>query len=981
MAEMAAPQRVQPSSLFMRLAGLVLCVLVALAGIVWVLPGLLDWNNYRGAIGRFATHELGRPVTIEGPISVVLLPAPLLTAQDVRLGDSGDGISMVAPALQLRLAFAPLLVGRVAPRALVLRQPQIHLPWPLPPASLASDGPGWLGGSSARIEGGRVNVGGVTLSDVTAALSSGEAGLAVHGAGRALGGQWRFVDRLGAADGKGDAPLDASFEEEGEGGKAAPAGVQFAGVLTHAGGLRGQVTGHVGDVSALVAGPALPATVAGQIAFGDGPARARLAVSVGGADLDLRLQPGEDGMQRVFVSTGRLDVDRWRAAAFRHQAAGMTPALAAFGSAGPVRLDLAAEAVRWRGGLLRSVHAVIDLDGERGGLRSADAVLPGEAALHLAGVLTLGGGDGDGQQTRAAGAWPGVAFAGTFGLEAPQLHQTLQWLTASGVRLGGALPEEVLRTAKLAGQVRWRGGRVDLDGITGQVEQSNISGQVGVELASGAVDAAVGLDRIDGDSWLPPGSALDWARLSRGLAGVSLALRLHAGELSFRGETVSGFVLDGATDAGGIAVNGADGDLDGLHVHLAGTIDRDGEVSGAALDLGAAQGTALARHLPAWLQFTPELWAGPVRLHLEATGAQTALHVSLGLDLADARLEAHPTIDLASGRWAAQMTLRHPGAPRLLSALGLANPQAWLGEGSLSLLASLSGGPGRVDVGSFDLTAGTLHVSGDLHGAQATGAQGKLGRAMLTGAIAADTLPLPVLALRGHEPVGLGWLGGFDAKLGVTADSVLAGDTDVVHGAVGSVTLEGGTLSVAVTRAQLGGGTLTGQVVVDSGASPPRIAAKAAIGGANLSGPLFGTPLDLTGGRFAGTLDVAGQGYSPDAVLASLGGTLQASATNGSLVGVNLAAVVQAGADAGGLRQAVGGGLTRFDTLLADATVAEGLVTLKRLDFAGPDGAIAVTGTVDLPQGQLDLLAHLPGGNTLRVRGAAGAPARVVGPG
>jgi hypothetical protein len=56
-------------------------------------------------------------------------------------------------------------------------------------------------------------------------------------------------------------------------------------------------------------------------------------------------------------------------------------------------------------------------------------------------------------------------------------------------------------------------------------------------------------------------------------------------------------------------------------------------------------------------------------------------------------------------------------------------------------------------------------------------------------------------------------------------------------------------------------------------------------------------------------------------------------------------------------------------------------VTLKRLDFAGPDGAIAVTGTVDLPQGQLDLLAHLPGGNTLRVRGAAGAPARVVGPG
>src|SRR6202040_3909530 len=99
---------------------------------------------------------------------------------------------------------------------------------------------------------------------------------------------------------------------------------------------------------------------------------------------------------------------------------------------------------------------------------------------------------------------------------------------------------------------------------------------------------------------------------------------------------------------------------------------------------------------------------------------QEALATNARLALADAQLEAKPTVDLRSGAWTGTLTLRHPGARRLIGMLGLSERlgvpglPAWLGDGSLSLVAHLTGAPSRLAADTFDLTASTLHAGGDV---------------------------------------------------------------------------------------------------------------------------------------------------------------------------------------------------------------------------------------------------------------------------
>ena len=121
----------------------------------------------------------------------------------------------------------------------------------------------------------------------------------------------------------------------------------------------------------------------------------------------------------------------------------------------------------------------------------------------------------------------------------------------------------------------------------------------------------------------------------------------------------------------------------------------------------------------AW-RATPALWQGAARLDVQVAGPHEALAPDVRLALADAQLEASPTINLKSGEWTTTLALRHPGARRLVATLGLPEQEGlhglpdWLGDGSLSLVAHLAGGPGRLAADKFDLTAATLHASGDL---------------------------------------------------------------------------------------------------------------------------------------------------------------------------------------------------------------------------------------------------------------------------
>ena len=73
--------------------------LVAVLGIgLWVGPRLVDWEPYRARLAGLAGFQLGRPVTLDGPITLVLLPQPRL-ARSLRASSSSIALEIIRTGL------------------------------------------------------------------------------------------------------------------------------------------------------------------------------------------------------------------------------------------------------------------------------------------------------------------------------------------------------------------------------------------------------------------------------------------------------------------------------------------------------------------------------------------------------------------------------------------------------------------------------------------------------------------------------------------------------------------------------------------------------------------------------------------------------------------------------------------------------------------------------------------------------------------
>ncbi len=122
---------------------------VAVGGVAALLsaaPSLVDWSPLKVRIAAGLEQALHRPVVIEGPLSVSLLPTPRVSAQGVRLanppGAANPDMARLA-GLEARLKLLPLLTGRLDVSSLVLKSPDIDLErlpdgsgnWTLTPAA------------------------------------------------------------------------------------------------------------------------------------------------------------------------------------------------------------------------------------------------------------------------------------------------------------------------------------------------------------------------------------------------------------------------------------------------------------------------------------------------------------------------------------------------------------------------------------------------------------------------------------------------------------------------------------------------------------------------------------------------------------------------------------------------------------------------------------------------------------------------------
>ena len=111
------------------LAAVVGLLVLLVAGIL-IVPGLIDWNHYKSDIQAQAKNLTGRDLAINGDITITVLPAPALIANNVALANVKGASSptmMRLKLLEVRVALAPLLAGRVEVKRIKLVDPVVEL--------------------------------------------------------------------------------------------------------------------------------------------------------------------------------------------------------------------------------------------------------------------------------------------------------------------------------------------------------------------------------------------------------------------------------------------------------------------------------------------------------------------------------------------------------------------------------------------------------------------------------------------------------------------------------------------------------------------------------------------------------------------------------------------------------------------------------------------------------------------------------------
>jgi hypothetical protein len=896
-----------------------LAAFIGLLLIVWIVPAMLDWNRYRTEIADFAAAELGRPVSIGGGITLKLLPRALLTAADVTFPDQGDGVSARLHALRLEVAILPLLRGRLVVRDLVLGAPALTLPWPLPPDLGTPVRPYVRHPFTARVEDGSVAIGAVAVTSIDAALQSDAATGALHilGAAALAGAPWRFATTLGAPDAGGRAALDIGIDGQAayQGTHAHLGGSLSAGLVT------GQVEGSGPDIAGLIAAPHGPWHASGPFAAAAGllalPALEFAGAgtrAAGHVQLHITKPAGLD----LSLLVHNLDASLWATALY----AMPPPAL-------PVHLTLDVADLALLGGDVRRLHVALALDGANAAIEQGRATLPGGAALAFTG--------------QAARGTDGISLHGPASLEAPDLNITLAWLHPLAPTLIGPLPGDRGSSARITGLLHASPHSFSVSGLAGTLHGATISGGFGIgfgprpgfgmglslsHLALDGFGGALALPDFDGDIFV---RIADTSWHGGSIGALDAALHSAASGMTLRRLTLEGTV--GKLSLTGTL--GADFRLSDVHA------------AASTQDVAALAAAATRFGFPAHL-LQPGVWQGGAKLEMNAAGPSHAIRAQLRADTGDLRTEAELAIDAAAPSLNATVTIRHPGAPRLLAALGAPQAERWLDNGSLALLTQLSATAGHLHIANLDITAASLRASAQAD-ADFSGAV-----PVIDAKIAADTLPLPW-----REKLPAAWLQGWNGVLHISAEHVLADLQPIAHALHTDITVQNGAILADPLTAAIGEGSVTGQAAMDLSQTPARAAAHLDFTAVAMPEATTGLRVDIGSGTLSGTADVDATGEDSRAWLPSCSGSLALQISGAAVAGLDLPRVTHLVAthrlSPKPLTAALSAGTSpNMDGTIA-GTIDHGRLTLGPTTLTSPAGTLTLAGTLGLDGSAADI--------------------------
>lgn len=586
------------------ISGIALAVLVAAALIA---PSFINWDTYRNQIMALAENATGRSVRIDGSIDFTLLPSPRLSAENVTVANVEGGSTapfLELQALNLEVAVLPLLSGEIAVRSIRLDQPVFNL-------ERLPDGRGnWIftdGEEDQDAQDGSLTVNRLVLTG-----------------GRILytdlaNGQSHHLDAVnaelqaGSMSGPFNATGDLTFREQpvrfqASTGKIAENRRTPVSLTLHPAGQQQGIS--LNGTGILVGDVQLSARMrmAGNNAARITEALFRLAgvpdalpplrldhaydmdANVNYADATLTLNPvsfrlGESSgnfvLTMVFAEPPAMDLSFTASTvnldellpeeAGEREAGAQTQESPLSGISLPGGLtldaDMAAEAVTYRGGLIRRLTANAHLAEGALRLSSLSGVFPGGSSLDLSGTLDMVGGglsaDGhislNSSSARTLLLWAGAAIE-----DMPQ-----QAFASLAVETDVTLTDETLRLANLTGQLDITdfSGRIEAGLGTPQDIQADLTmGRVNLETYLGEADSEEPLTFETLHTMLRNG----FARLD----GYLGRLQMDATSVSYTGSRAEGLAMDLVLEDDRLLLGHFEAqDFEGASLRLTGNID------------------------------------------------------------------------------------------------------------------------------------------------------------------------------------------------------------------------------------------------------------------------------------------------------------------------------------------------------------------------------------------------------------------------
>jgi len=761
-------------------------VAVGIAALL-VAPELIDWNRYRDEIALGIEQRLGRAVSIDGPLTMSLLPAPHLAAERLRvvnLPGAADPDFAVVQRLELELRVLPLLAGRLEVSSLILIGPQIHLQrladgranWRFANAGggrpPGSGGTLVLGGMdenalldrvelrNARVTFRHPRLGAIAVEGIEAEASadSADGPFQFDAKGTVAGMPLETNGSLGHLGGA-ETPVDLAL---GVGAGAARLGI--GGVLTGrdaATSFNGRLSVKAAHAEALAAafgiarGPTGPLDLRAGLAATRHEAEAKnLTIDLAGAQIagSAAVELEGDPQFDVKLSAPHIDLDAWLAPAKTSPAAPAAPAAGTGQQAAPfafapppwlgASLDLNAESVVWRGAIVRGARLSAQLTNGEVTINQVGATLPGDTMVNLFGFIDAVDGK--------------PAFDGSFETGTDNLRSLLGWLKVDV----DAVPADRLGAARFTGHIVAAPDRIRLDSAELRVDGTRVNTAVDLRLAGRpALGASFAIDTFNADAYRPRAAAVS-ATAAAGTAGSSALARAaplsgtvgkwlgafdanlkgHVEQLVAGGVTLRGLDLDGALTDGSLVLRSlAVADLDGARATLAGGID----------DLGGAprlEGMRMEAHsddprrlLGALGINAPEGGLGALALTAELSGGADELALQSHAEIAGlvANVAGRIATPLAAPAVDVAIEATHSSLAGALRLLGLHYGRRAANE-SVSAAFHLTGDGSELALDDLRFALGPLAATG--HASFALGPRPRIDAALTAGEVPLDAL-------------------------------------------------------------------------------------------------------------------------------------------------------------------------------------------------------------------------------------------------